>query len=488
MPPSDVLISLANRFRPFIVFAVTKPSKKRGRAVTAAAWLTPVTLAWCILIILGHEPAAAAVIWTNRLIGWTIAITCLCIIGGSIAINRNSRRAMFRWIAFYLVMGIAWLGLELVAALNLVNWRVVFDRVTGSGLVNPQYTTEFLSDRDLEFRRPPYADLSGSAASDIEWEWSVPPTKPRTLSFQYDEEGYRNPTNLSRADIALVGDSFVEGWFVRGEETTARLLESELQLPVANLGVAGYGTTRELWVLKKESAHLKPAVVVWFFFEGNDLYDDLGWELSVQMHSPTRAVAPIKGKPVKTSKGWRQRSFAGNVVRLVRRWSHPLIPNRAPFVGYLTTSNTSRQPIYFANYASVPWSDWLEARWEQSKKSFDEGNRFCHDNGIRLLVCYVPIKFRVYREFVEFAPDSPCRNWNPWSLPKDFADFCRDAGIPFLDFTDALKESVSEGKMPYGAADSHWGPDGHRQAAEILRDEFRRRNWLPAGQGTTPNE
>lgn len=486
--PTDVLISLANRVRPFIVTAVTKPSKIRSRATTAVAWLAPVTLAWGTLIFLSHQPGAGPVIWTNRLIGWTIAITALCIMGGSIAIYRTSRLAMFRWIAFYLALGIIWLGLELVAALNLVSWRIVFDRVTGQGLVNRPYTTEFLFDRELDFRRPPGAEWSGPAASDIEWEWSVPPDRPRTLSFQYDRDGYRNPANLSRADVALVGDSFVEGWFVRDEETTARLLESQLRLPVANLGVAGYGTARELRVLRKESARLKPAVIVWFFFEGNDFYDDLGWELNNQMDKPKRAAEPDEGKPLRTAKLWRQRSFACNVVRLVRRWIHPLVPNRAPFVGHLTISETNRQPIYFASYASVPWSDWLDNRWEQSKKSFEEGNRFCRDNGIRLLLCYVPIKFRVYREFVEFASDSPCPNWDVWTLPKDFADFCRTTGIPFIDFTAPLTDAIREGKMPYAPTDSHWGPDGHRLAAEILRDEFRRRNWFSTGQRTTPKE
>lgn len=32
------------------------------------------------------------------------------------------------------------------------------------------------------------------------------------LSFTYDKWGYRNPVNLHHADVALIGDSFVEGW------------------------------------------------------------------------------------------------------------------------------------------------------------------------------------------------------------------------------------------------------------------------------------
>jgi hypothetical protein len=92
----------------------------------------------------------------------------------------------------------------------------------------------------------------------------------------------------------------------------------------------------------------------------------------------------------------------------------------------------------------------------------------------------VPIKFRVYRPFVEFSPDSPCRNWDVWPLPKDFADFCRAAEIPYLDFTEPFQAAVKAGGMPYAPTDSHWGPEGHKLAADLVRDEIRRRGWLPA--------
>lgn len=456
--------------------------KKSSRTVAAIGWMAPVALAWGALMVLSHRPAAGAVIWTDRLFGWTITITYLSVVGGLIAINRTRRLAMFRWLAFNLALATAWLVLELAAAVNLVNWRLVFDRLTENGLVNHQYATDFLFDRELEFRRPPGARWFGPAASDIEREWSVPPANPRSLSFQYDRWGYRNPTNLSHAKVALIGDSFVEGWYVQDEETAARLLEAELQLPVANLGVAGYGTIPELLVLKKESPRLQPSVVVWFFFEGNDLYDDWRWERNVRMYYPRHPDKQVEGKALNLVPPWQQRSFTGNLIRLLRRWSDPLVPNRAPYVGFLPTSAQDRQPIYFASYASVPWSDWLADRWGQAKTRLEEGNRFCHEQGIHLLLCYVPIKFRVYRRFVEFPADSPCRDWEVWPLPKDFADFCRATEIPFLDFTEPLQASVKAGGMPYARTDSHWDPEGHRLVANILRDEIRRRGWLPAKQ------
>jgi hypothetical protein len=84
----------------------------------------------------------------------------------------------------------------------------------------------------------------------------------------------------------------------------------------------------------------------------------------------------------------------------------------------------------------------------------------------------VPDKFRVYRPFVEFPPDSPCRQWATWPLPADCAEFCRTAQISFLDLTGPLQESLRQGDMPYAPADSHWGPEGHKLVAGLLRDKL----------------
>jgi hypothetical protein len=60
----------------------------------------------------------------------------------------------------------------------------------------------------------------------------------------YDGRGYRNPTELSRAPIVLIGDSFVLSDYVSDDEVVSRALQAWLGQPVANLALAGYGTAR----------------------------------------------------------------------------------------------------------------------------------------------------------------------------------------------------------------------------------------------------
>lgn len=389
------------------------------------------------------------------------------------------RRTVFRMLAVSLSVALVWIGLELLAAFHWINWRTLFDRVAGLGEVNHQYKTGFLMDAELEFRRPPQARWSGLAAGDIELEWSVPPAQPRLLTFAYDRRGYRNSTDLDQASVVLLGDSFVEGWFVNEPETVAKLLETELKRPVANLGVAGYGTKQELLVLQREGLRLRPTLIAWFFFEGNDLYEDFRFERTLRSLAMDQAADFIPGQPVIQERSWPERSWTGNLLRLLRAWSHPYFPNQAPYFGQLSGPGLGRTPIYFAPYASVPWSDWHAERWRQTQICLADGARYCREKGVRLLVCYVPTKFRVCRPFVEIAAQSPCAKWTLWTLPEEFAAFCIAAGIPCLDLTGPLRESVRTGGMPYPPQDSHWGPEGHRLVARVLRDEIRRRGWLP---------
>ncbi len=167
-----------------------------------------------------------------------------------------------------------------------------------------------------------------------------------------------------------------------------------------------------------------------------------------------------------------QRSLVVNFLHLLRAWSNALIPNRVPYFGLWTRPDKGPQTISFANYASVPWSPWLAGRWFQAKETFEEGARFCRQQGIQLILCYVPDKFRVYQPFVEFPPGSPCERWSLWPLPGDFVGFCRSRQIKCLDLTGALQDSVRQRRMPYPPMDSHWGAEGHQIVAEVLEREI----------------
>lgn len=96
--------------------------------------------------------------------------------------------------------------------------------------------------------------------------------------YSSDEHGFRNPPGSYDAPpIAVVlGDSFARGYCV--ERDVASYLRDGLG-PTLGLGIDDAGPLIELAVLREIAAPLRPRLVLWLFFEGNDLSDlEHEWE------------------------------------------------------------------------------------------------------------------------------------------------------------------------------------------------------------------
>ena len=459
---------------------VLKSLSPRSRAVGVLLCLCPVAIAWASLILLAHWPVAWASYVTQALFGWMILATYVAIWGSVIVCARSRKLALFQGIMTTItVAGLVGI-LELGAVLRLVDWALVMERIAGDGT---NYMWSYRLDPTLSFRRLPNQYWSGRPQSDIERGSLMPASLREPIAFTYDSRGYRNTTELDKADVVLIGDSYVEGWYVSDDQTVATRLESYIRRPVANLGVAGYGSKQELIVLHGDAADLKPRVVVWFFFEGNDLYDDQEFENFLLASSPQDSVAHEDG--LKRYDGWSKRSFLLNLLRRFRRWSDPILPNWAPYSARLSVPGLEEQIVYFADYAAVPWGDWISTRWDSTRETLYRGVEYCREHDIDLLIAFVPIKFRVYQPFVKFDVENPARSWTTWPIAELFSDFCKSVSVPCLDLTPMFQDAVGKGGMPYAAVDTHWSSEGHDLVARRLAAEIRARGWLgPERVGT----
>jgi lysophospholipase L1-like esterase len=93
--------------------------------------------------------------------------------------------------------------------------------------------------------------------------------------FDSDEHGFANPKAIwdsSRIDIAAVGDSFTQGYCVPQNENFVAAIRKRYPATL-NLGAGGNGPLLMLATLEEYAARLKPRIVLWFYFEGNDLTD-----------------------------------------------------------------------------------------------------------------------------------------------------------------------------------------------------------------------
>ena len=94
------------------------------------------------------------------------------------------------------------------------------------------------------------------------------------LTYTSDKHGFHNPPHVWSApvDIVAVGDSFTQGWCVGPDDNFVSVIRQR-HPGTLNLGIEGNGPLVMLATIKEYAEIVKPKVVLWFYFEGNDLGD-----------------------------------------------------------------------------------------------------------------------------------------------------------------------------------------------------------------------
>jgi len=311
-----------------------------------------------------------------------------------------------------------------------------------------------LPDEELGFARKPR----------VEWQGRLMPTS-RYLTYRTDENGFRNPLGITKADVVFVGDSFTEAGSVSEEETFAQQFRSQTNLNVVNLGRGYYGPPQELIVLKRYGFKYEPRLVIWQIFEGNDLSDAnrfAKWKANPEQHDSLllryTKHSIIGGLLARTMPG-----FSG---------SSRMFEDRSGQVGRL-----------FLDYSYVPDEPAREPLgMTETRTAIAEGYNLCQSHGVRLLVIFVPIKVRVMGPYVRFNDANDRNFYLPDGKQDGDADFgsevaklCKQLGCPFLDMTGALRRRAAEDnrKIYSTAQDSHLDTDGHVVVAQTLAEWIR---------------
>ncbi len=90
-----------------------------------------------------------------------------------------------------------------------------------------------------------------------------------------DEYGFNNPSKIhtkNQLDIIILGDSFTAGACASNGNNFADIVRKKYS-ETLNLGICGSGPLSEFAVFKEYALKHKPRVIIWNYFEGNDLID-----------------------------------------------------------------------------------------------------------------------------------------------------------------------------------------------------------------------
>jgi hypothetical protein len=133
--------------------------------------------------------------------------------------------------------------------------------------------------------------LDNFVIPDAELGWSLRPsyggwaTEENTVWVSINSAGFRDreralvPAPGTRR-VAVIGDSFIHGYFLPLEQSFPAVLERQLtsctggRVEALGFGALGYNTTQELLTYRLHAARYSPAVVIVAVFTLNDVFDN----------------------------------------------------------------------------------------------------------------------------------------------------------------------------------------------------------------------
>lgn len=235
-----------------------------------------------------------------------------------------------------------------------------------------------------------------------------------TLTFA--GEGRDTGPKPAGVGIAVIGDSHTMGWGVNDRETFAAHLQAMSGRPVYNLGVASYGTARELIRLKKSGVLDKVDTVV-LQYCNNDRGENLKFDSASGQDLQDRVFGPPPS-----------RAQPSRLAQLAGGYGYALA---APF---RSLSESLRRKNFDPHYAAL--MPVLKEHRDIIK-------------GKRVIVFYANPYGQRYRNFPSGS----------------------DATMPNVEFVDLGLTPADHRKL-----DNHMTPAGHRKAAERLYTHLQTRS------------
>ena len=285
------------------------------------------------------------------------------------------------------------------------------------------------------------------------------------LTYDTDRHGFNNPDDqwdASNPAIGMVGDSFTHGDCVPPDRNMAGLLRRRFGATL-NLGVGGFGPLLELAALKEYLEPVRPHIVLWVFFEGNDLTYDLPLEarapmLRAYLDDPAFSQDLIHrdGDVAHALRDYVERNMQAAVARMDLPWVQLLrwvsldrmreaIGLGALQIGY-NTGDTQAELALFAR---------ILAQARQRVEGW----------GGTLYLVYIPESDRYLSRFGSSAMRE--------AIHDGVARIARQARIPVIDIASAFAAQPAPGTL-YAFPGGHFNEAGYRHAASAIATALER--------------
>jgi hypothetical protein len=347
-----------------------------------------------------------------------------------------------------------------LGVIGVINYQALLGTQGRAWFDRPGY----VRDPELVYRHEAHYRERGSfIRGNIGQALCLPANPPEEFDLRYDQHGFRNDEDRDRADVVVIGDSYVESPMLPNSSLMTTTLKNMSGASVANLGISGYGPEQELIVLKRYALNLQPTTIVWVFFEGNDLL-----QLNGEEEEPDQTLQDTEAP----HDDYWMRSLTRNLLVLSKNAARTCVPHQTylQYRGQFQTMNGGQRELFFWE-KSGPLRLKDRARLERLRTILREADDLVRQRGARFMVAFAPTSARVHHGLNNFEPSTPqMQNWVMNNLPDEFEHMLRNVspGIEFIDLTVPLREAAAAGVLTYIPDDTHWTAEGQRVAGEAI--------------------
>ncbi len=282
--------------------------------------------------------------------------------------------------------------------------------------------------------------------------------------------------------IAMLGDSFTEGFSVDIEKSYVTLLQEKLnagsstQYEVYNFGIGGAGPTHESLIYEHYIRPYTPDVVVYQFYNRNDYSDDL-----LLKANPTSTTTE------KQHSYGRIREFFSNNFEGPRFVIRHIEKIKAIKDVLVRLSLSSRDPHHYDSGYPFYFDVFNASNDTTFKTIFPEVcqtigklKKSVENDGATFFAYIVPAKEQIFSaDWDSYLQTFPTMKEQTWDMSKPSREIrsCFDTlGIPYVDLEKDIRLSLEQGgERMYYQKDDHFNVAGNALAAQSLFDFLRSR-------------
>lgn len=314
-----------------------------------------------------------------------------------------------------------------------------------------------------------------------EWgAWHRPNSATKERQSCYDTPYYSNEIGArddsfeslkNKKRIALIGDSFAEGFGVKREETAQYLMEELAGVEVLNFGSAGdLGPVQYSIIFDKLVKKYKPNSLVIFFLPNNDFTDN-DYEYWQKTKKTFKSDGAERWRPYyKKGDDGYQSFIPYNATKTIEAknpnfanrylWTHNVYKTIKFILAQRREQNLQDTTTAQGNF-SGGYSGYFDASPEQQKAAVFYINKLISESDVQNIVL---VAIPTMGDLGRIASGG-----NPSGMYwyKEF-ETAGDKLGKSVKFIDLAKEAPSDSTKLFFTCDGHWSPYGNKWAAEII--------------------